>query len=436
MKKTVLFLAIACGFLSLPVHAQFNPWYSYYNFHFGTKALGMGNAFTAVADDPTAAFWNPAGLAGLREPTFTLDYRANKIVDRYDAETRRRNHQDEVLNYRIDAHLNHIDFFSVALPARFWGLDWSFALSYYPYILYGFRGHREAIQTSTDPQNPRRVTSLSMTGTDGNDVLAVSTALRWHGILAVGVTVQQFFNTGTNQYQYEWEEVLYDNTYTEKLKGRNVIVGVLLTPFSWLRLGGTYHAGLTGELESDYLGIVTAADGEARRTDSCLAQVTLPRQYSLGLAVIPLRSLTLSLENSRILWSQSKIVNYYDTSGELPYPIRDFLSFEQRDVENWRVGAEQAIVFHKWNLKLRSGYFADRQLCVDRDGNQIVLHGVTLGVAAKVSHSLLLEAGCLRQWADWPEPGNYRPKESVGTHFRSTSLAFGLTYSFRENNNR
>ena len=71
-------------------------------------------------------------------------------------------------------------------------------------------------------------------------------------------------------------------------------------------------------------------------------------------------------------------------------------------------------------------------LCVDRDGNQIVLHGVTLGAAAKVSHSLLLEVGCLRQWADWPEPGNFHPKESVGTHFRSTSLAFGLTYSFRE----
>ena len=28
----------------------------------GARALGMGNAFTAIADDATAGFWNPAGL--------------------------------------------------------------------------------------------------------------------------------------------------------------------------------------------------------------------------------------------------------------------------------------------------------------------------------------------------------------------------------------
>jgi long-chain fatty acid transport protein len=31
----------------------------------GTKALGMGNAFSAVADDPSAIFFNPAGIAQL-----------------------------------------------------------------------------------------------------------------------------------------------------------------------------------------------------------------------------------------------------------------------------------------------------------------------------------------------------------------------------------
>jgi len=34
----------------------------------GTRAMGLSGAFVAVADDPSAAYWNPAGLAQLEQP--------------------------------------------------------------------------------------------------------------------------------------------------------------------------------------------------------------------------------------------------------------------------------------------------------------------------------------------------------------------------------
>ncbi len=34
----------------------------------GTRAMGLAGAFVAIADDPTAAYWNPAGLAQLTQP--------------------------------------------------------------------------------------------------------------------------------------------------------------------------------------------------------------------------------------------------------------------------------------------------------------------------------------------------------------------------------
>lgn len=39
---------------------------------FGARALGLGNAFTSIADDPTAVFWNPAGLESVYQQSVSL----------------------------------------------------------------------------------------------------------------------------------------------------------------------------------------------------------------------------------------------------------------------------------------------------------------------------------------------------------------------------
>ena len=50
----------------------------------GARALGMGSAFVAVADDATAAFWNPAGLVNLERPQVIAMHseRFGDLVDR------------------------------------------------------------------------------------------------------------------------------------------------------------------------------------------------------------------------------------------------------------------------------------------------------------------------------------------------------------------
>lgn len=59
--RSIRLLAVLCaGFMILPAvsHAA-----GYANSGIGTRAMGMGNAFRAVADDWTAAYYNPAGYA-------------------------------------------------------------------------------------------------------------------------------------------------------------------------------------------------------------------------------------------------------------------------------------------------------------------------------------------------------------------------------------
>ncbi len=50
----------------------------------GARALGMGGAFTAVADDPSTTFWNPAGLASMEDREILLMHseRFGDLIDR------------------------------------------------------------------------------------------------------------------------------------------------------------------------------------------------------------------------------------------------------------------------------------------------------------------------------------------------------------------
>lgn len=54
-RRQAISLALLCLFSTVPVHAQIVE-------SAGSRALGMGGAFVAVASDSSATWWNPAGL--------------------------------------------------------------------------------------------------------------------------------------------------------------------------------------------------------------------------------------------------------------------------------------------------------------------------------------------------------------------------------------
>jgi len=53
---------------------------SFLDMGIGARSLAMGSAFTAVADDATALYWNPAGITGVTQPS-THFYYAPWFVD-------------------------------------------------------------------------------------------------------------------------------------------------------------------------------------------------------------------------------------------------------------------------------------------------------------------------------------------------------------------
>lgn len=57
-------------FLSVTKSYAFDPGAEFLLFGIGARPCGMGEAFVAIADDVTAPFWNPAGLATLKKSEF------------------------------------------------------------------------------------------------------------------------------------------------------------------------------------------------------------------------------------------------------------------------------------------------------------------------------------------------------------------------------
>jgi hypothetical protein len=75
MNKNTKLLVLALVFLGLIAQAWAQPEYSnvgrsgltFLKIGVGSRAIGMGSAFTAVANDASALYWNPAGVAKLKK---------------------------------------------------------------------------------------------------------------------------------------------------------------------------------------------------------------------------------------------------------------------------------------------------------------------------------------------------------------------------------
>ena len=69
-----MFRLVSLLFLLTPGAALADPGetgFAFLKLGVGARAMGMGSAFVAIADDPTAVYWNPAGLATISKTQVT-----------------------------------------------------------------------------------------------------------------------------------------------------------------------------------------------------------------------------------------------------------------------------------------------------------------------------------------------------------------------------
>ncbi len=427
--------------ITIPGYSQFKPLYTYYNFSFGARAMGVSNAFTAVADDLSAVFWNPAGIAEFNTPQAYINYKNDELLYNYDEQQQAGTPYNNRYTRHLDSRLRTLDFLSVSVPAYFWDMKWSFALSYYrcvPYTMAGKFTENEDSYVGNIATGYNNTVHFS--GESGIDVLGFTAAYYLSDYFSLGITLQQFINSGEvnyrSLYQYAAGSLnLEDNeTYTEKLEGRNIILGLLFKPIKDVAVGVTYRTRLANIFESEYVNLYSHNGSTGVVENADRADVKIPPRLSLGVMVRLFPWMRFSADYFVIYWRLSHIYHDYGQTDDeaREFPVRNAYSFRQRDAVNLRAGLEFTVPVEKMTLFLRCGLFKENPLFPAGTGDSkvIKLIGYSLGLGLDVSSAVAFDFAYMKQKANWWEEGYFDPAAPVLTRYSNSMLRMSLIFRF------
>lgn len=319
-----------------------------------TKALGMGNAFTAVADNPSALFFNPAGLSSLTGTNLSLGVAPHFPDTTYDAAAGGSAQASKssvwVPNGYFSRSLGENLGFGLGFNAPF-GLEthWADTSS----LRYVATDSRLKIAQGHFGAGWRALPSLSV-GLGGN-VSFVDARLS----SALNVTGLNFVLPGPFT-------VAPDGGRTMEGKGYGVggNVGVLWQPAAEYSLGVNYrtrtNVRVKGQIRLSGLSgnSATAFGGDTYSTDA-ETSVYLPESFSVGLAYKPTQKITFAMDGERVGYSIVQKTSFDFPSEQNPgrQAILTTGNPTPRDWQTtWNLGTG---VDYKASdqLHLRTGYF-------------------------------------------------------------------------------
>lgn len=361
----------------------------------GARALGMGGAFIAVADDATAASWNPGGLTQLERPEFSL---VGSFLS---------THQDfdspgsigEATGFSFDnaaVSRGDLNYASVAYPFKVFGKNLVASLNYqqkydfHTEVEYNY--HR--VESSSIAPSVNIVTDFESRG--GIAALTPAIAMQVLPKLSIGVTV----NFYTDEYfgDFAWKEktrtvtsrigsgVPVTETFDQNLTFKNfqavnVTAGILWDVWEKedrrLTFGAVYHSPYTADVDriTDIRqvdnGTVIPIDPDHVRTH---LEIEYPMSFGAGLGFRCNDSLSFSMD---VTWTDWSKFQQEDEDGVETRPIAG--ASEDREIGDTyavRFGAEYLIFRQKMIIPVRGGLFYDPRPSLD-DPTEV--YGVSVG---------------------------------------------------------
>lgn len=387
-RRRVLMIAIFTVFMTntvlwaqdVEVASSLNPVGS------GARATGMGGAFIAVADDATAASWNPAGLIQLEKP---------EVSAVYSYLHRKQNYSNQQLNdFDIDNSMDSegLNYASMALPFVLFNRNMTVSLNYQR--LY------EMNKELTFSLKYASITgsifdSKSEFDQDGY-LYALSPAIAVQVIpqLYIGATINFWDNFfGRNGWKRSQTQTLsgtlFDAPFEFKsitkedvsFEGENAHFGFLWMINDSFTMGGVYKTSFDAGIEkkktiTDIERIDAFNSYEEDSTHSTRHfELRMPQSYGLGLSYRYSDNWTFAFDVYRTDWSKFVLA---DSNGNETNPVdgKSIRKGRLKDTTQLHLGTEYLFVRGKSVIPLRFGLVYDPE---PQRGHLDEYYGVSLG---------------------------------------------------------
>jgi len=364
----------------MEIPSSFNPVGS------GARALGMGGAFIAVADDATAASWNPGGLIQLERPEVSA---VGHVF-----------HRIEDIGFSVDPSASGdmsvsndgINYLSAAFPFTLWDRNMIVSANYQH--LYDFtRKWTFDIQTSGPDAIAQKVDYAS----EGNlSALGLAYAIQITPDVSFGFTVNL------------WEDSLCDNEWADRrsqrgkgtdagepfrfeafskdryaFSGINANLGVLWKLTGHWTLGAVFKTSFEADIDHDrwfraivqYPNLPPKFDSDSSQTFSENATLDMPMSYGVGVSYRHSKRFTASLDVYRTEWDDFVLT---DENGNKMSAVTGRSPGDSGidPTHQVRLGCEYLIIQPKYVLPLRAGVFCDP---APAEGSPDDFYGLTVG---------------------------------------------------------
>ena len=356
----------------------------------GARAAGMADAFIAIADDATAASWNPAGLVQLQRPEISIVGSFNALSEEFHSSVQ------EGLNSSQYSDSLELNFLSVVYPLPFSIGTKNLTLSLSYQRKYDFTRTFDVATTTIDASGPDPIitdSTFDFEQTGGLATISPSLALELTERLSVGASFNFWRSSFLSENGWEVEvdqraeataggEPLSITNQAireeyDELSGENYTIGALWKVTPKFALGLRYDTSFTADVdyETELVrnGIPLVSVSEDR-------EINFPDTWAIGASLRVNDRLTLAFDFSRTDWNDF----YVERADGQKFSMIDGTNLDDPathtefgPTHTARLGAEYVLIPKTTGAQLnalwslRGGLFFDQEPASGRSGELI-----------------------------------------------------------------